>query len=124
MLERYGGKVDKPNVCPGEASCSIYQSAAGKSPAAKERNACRGCELFETKRDRFKKSREGLSDLVDAAVAVQRFRDSGYPAPIDQISDLILQALFTLDECRDFQELKIRIEMKMAIMASCGLSYE
>lgn len=113
--------MDKPGVCPGEANCERFQSARGKSQAAKERNACRPCELFETKTDRYRESQTGLSELVEASLYLQRRRDSGYPVEGRQMSNLMLETLLMLDECRDIQERNLRLEMKMALIAGFGL---
>lgn len=121
MLEGYGENVDKPNTCPAEANCEIFRSAAGKSRAVKERNACRQCELFDTKRDRFKASQKGLSELVDYSQYARRRRDSGYPMPLSQISNLMLETVLRLDECREMQELRIRMETKQALIVGLGL---
>lgn len=121
VLKNYGGKSENPRVCPGEDSCDRFQSAKGKTRAAKERNACKGCELFDTKRDRFRESQKGLSELVSAAEYVQRRRDSGYPMPVHQVTDLMLETLLMLDECRDQEERILRLQTKSALIAGFGL---
>lgn len=121
VLERYGENVDQKNTCPGEKSCEIFQSAAGKSRAAKERNACRRCELFDTKTERYRESQKGLSELVNYSQYARRRRDSGYPMPLSQISDLMLETVLRLDEYHEIQERRIRLDTKQAIIVGLGL---
>lgn len=121
VLEKYGQDADKPNVCPGEKNCLRFQSAAGNTQREKERNACTGCELFGTKRERGRKSHEGLSHLVDAATYVQRRRDSGYPVPEWKVTSLMLEVLLMLDEGRDHQERVNQFQMRQILMAGFHL---
>lgn len=121
---KYGGKSEKPNICPGEADCDRFQSAKGKTQATKERNACFPCKLFDTKRERFRRSQKGLDDLVSASEYVQRRRDSGYPVQEYQVSNLMLETLLMLDECRDREERHLKVEMRAALIAGFGLKVQ
>jgi len=123
-LEQYGASIDKPQVCPGEENCQRFQSARGKGRIEKQRNACRPCELFDTKRERYRKSQKGLSDLVEYSQYARRRRESGYPMPLDQISDLMLETMLRIDEMHDHEERNLRIETKNARSVGLGLKVQ
>lgn len=121
VLERYGKSVEKLNVCPGEAECDRFQSAKGRGHAEKERNACRPCELFDTKRERARLSRKGLEELVEFSEYAKRRRDSGYPMPLSQISNLMLEVMMRLDDYSEAQEIALRHDTKQALIVGLGL---
>ncbi len=121
VLEKYGENTEKRQICPGEKNCEKFQSARGDTHAAKEVNACRPCELFPTKRERFRRSQVGLQELVDFAEYAQRRRDSGYPLSIDQMSNLMLETMLMMDEYQSFQERKISVEIRQALVVGFGL---
>lgn len=121
VLSQYDRDVDKPTVCPGEKNCQIFQGARGKSRLEKERNACRPCEMFPTKTERYKKSQKGLEALLNMAQYAKRRKDSGYPMPMYQITNLTLETMLMLDEVEDEQKRHMQLEMKAIFMAGFGL---
>ena len=121
VLGRYKRDVDKPNVCPGEKECEIFQGARGRTRLEKERNVCRSCDLFPTKTERHRKSQKGLEDLLYMAQYAKRRKDSGYPMPMFQITNLTLETMLLLDEMEDQQKIVVQMELKTIFMAGFQL---
>lgn len=120
VLGLYNRNVDKPNVCPGEKACQMFQGARGRTRLEKERNVCRTCEMFPTKTERYKKSQKGLDALVNMAQYAKRRKDSGYPMPMHQITNLTLETMLMIDEFEKQQTIASQIEMRSIFMAGFG----
>jgi hypothetical protein len=99
----------------------MFLGARGRTRLEKERNVCRSCEMFPTKTERYKKSQEGLQDLVNMAQYAKRRKDSGYPMPLSQITNLTLETMLLLDEMEKGHHIGMRLEMRSIFMAGFGL---
>lgn len=121
VLSQYNRDIDKPNVCPGEKTCEMFLGARGRTRLEKERNVCRLCEMFPTKTERYKKSQEGLQMLVNMAQYAKRRKDSGYPMPITQITNLTLETMLMLDEMEKGQQIGMQFQMRNILMAGLGV---
>lgn len=118
----FGGSAENDQICPGEADCEIFQTAAGKSRIAKEQNACIGrkCPMFPTKLNpNFEKEEERLSEVLWNAANFRCRRNSG-----ETLTDLRFEmkpieyeCLVKLDAKIAYKELELKIETKELLLA-------
>lgn len=86
--------------CPGEADCSDFKKARGRTAEEKEQNACIVCPKFPTKPKRIVKTRSAgafTDKLIERAEYFRQRRISGYPANASEITSLEVHALICLD---------------------------
>lgn len=118
----YGEKAEGvPDICPGEVNCNRFQGANGKTRLAKERNACRPCELFPTKIDGYKKSQESFERLVNGAMEVRRCRNSGYPLETWQMMNLEFMTLMQIDAYEEREKLALQMKTNHLLIVGLGL---
>lgn len=107
-------------VCPGESACDRFQSAAGKTQKAKERNACSNCELLPTKR--FGKQNDGfLQRITNEAMDIRYERIAGYPRSLERMTPVHFVAVRLIEELFEQEERRLRIHSKAALFAIAGI---
>ena len=114
----YGGASGSaPGICPGEADCERYGSAAGATPQIREQNACRNCELFPTKIRKAELDRQDafLDNALFRALVARRERALGKHRAVSAVVFTVLMAVEEEIEDRE-RELRLRQDQMLELL--------
>lgn len=120
MLDKYG-TGEHPTVCPTETKCDRFQSAAGKTHAAKVKAACSNCELLPTKRGGVRDD-VFLRQITSEAMQIRYERLAGYPRSTAHMSTIEFAALPIIEQMFEREDRRIRMHTKQAIFAMARVS--
>jgi hypothetical protein len=102
--------AEERRICPGEANCEDFKSAAGKTREAKERNMCRGCAAFPSK---INPENEVIENRIETAIKVASYwrqrRNSGFEMDESKMTSLVYEAILLLDKYTEYFERKLRV---------------
>lgn len=123
-MKNYGRKGQALAVCPGETDCDKFQSAAGKTRKAKEKNVCHRCPLFITKTDEGKKGHTALERLARSAMDIRLERLTGYARKESLMLNTEFGALYVTEQIIEQEEIRLKSEASEMLMAVFGAKKE
>lgn len=116
----YGGESETA-VCPGEANCEKFAGAKGSSRKARERNACYGCSLFQTKTDGGQVAHRAFERLVNRAFYARTRKRSGYPLGLKEIDNMVFEVVLLLEDVIEGHEILQKRQATDTILAAAGI---